>query len=253
MNYLAPGAVILVTGGTGGIGFEICAQAAAAGATVAVHGSRPETVTNAMERMQSRIPEAKLIAAPGDFRVAGVVENVVEKVAGEAGRLDAVIHCAITGPPGTTGFFRKTEPQNYGAMAALVLGVFQQLSFAALPHLAKQGGTIVAFASDAGRFAAPRQALLSAAFGGIMTFVRNLAVEVARDNVRVHCISPSYVLDTPVFERFGVGGRGETAAQRAGLGLPSPKDIAPLALFLCGPDATKMTGQIISINGGLNA
>jgi 3-oxoacyl-[acyl-carrier protein] reductase len=253
VSYLIPGAVILVTGGTGGIGFEIAQQAAADGAVVAVHGSRPETVANAIERLQGRFPAAKLVAAPGDFSVAGVIESVVAKVAAEAGGLDAVIHCAITGAPGTTGFFRKTEPQNYGAMAALVLGVFEQLCFAVLPHLAKRGGTIVAFASDAGRFAAPRQTVLGAAFGGIMAFVRNLAIEVAREQVRVHCISPSYVRDTPVFERFGVGGRGETAAQRAGLGLPSPKDIAPLALFLCGPGATKMTGQIISINGGLNA
>ena len=136
-------------------------------------------------------------------------------------------------------------------MAALVLGVFEQLCFAAMPHLAEKGGTIVTFASDAGRFAAPRQTILGGVFGGIMAFVRNLAVEAARDNVRVHCISPSYVKDTPVFERHSA--RGNTAVERAGLGLPSPKDIAPLALFLCGPDATKMTGQIISVNGGLNA
>jgi 3-oxoacyl-[acyl-carrier protein] reductase len=56
-----------------------------------------------------------------------------------------------------------------------------------------------------------------------------------------------------VFEAFAKGGRGETARERAKLGLPSPKDIAPMALFLCGPDAAKITGQIISINGGLNA
>ena len=76
---------------------------------------------------------------------------------------------------------------------------------------------------------------------------------VSRDGVRVHCISPSYVRDTPVFEKRATSGRGEAAAQRAGLGLPTPKDIAPLVLFLCGPDAAKITGQIISVNGGLNA
>lgn len=253
MHYATPGAVILVTGATGGIGFEIAGQAAASGAVVAIHGSRPETVLDAIQRLQAQTPAAKLIAAPGDFRVAGVIEAVVEKVAGEAGRLDAVIHCAITGAPNTTGLFCKTSPQNFGLMAQLVLGVFEQLCFAALPHLARQGGTIVAFVSDAGRFAAPRQSILGGVFGGIMAFVRSLAMEAARDNVRVHCISPSYVIDTPVFERHAASGRGATAARRAGLGLPTPKDIAPLALFLCGPDARKITGQIISVNGGLNA
>jgi 3-oxoacyl-[acyl-carrier protein] reductase len=251
--YLTPGAVILVTGATGAIGFEIASQAAADGAVVAVHGSRPETVAATIQRLQALSPDAKLIAAPGDFREPGVIAALVERVAGEAGRLDAVIHCAITGAPNTAGWFGKTDPANFGATAALVLGVVEQLAFAALPHLAKQGGTFVTFASDAGRFAAPRQSILGAAYGGIMAFVRNLAMEVARDGVRAHCISPSYVADTPVFERFAAGGRGETAAQRAGLGLPTPKDIAPMALFLCGPGAAKITGQVISINGGLNA
>ena len=253
MSYVTPGTVILITGATGGIGFEIASQAAASGAIVAVHGSRPETVEAAIARLQTQLPAAKFIAVPGDFRVPGVIDGVIGKTVEDGGRLDAVIHCAITGAPGTTGWFSKTEPQNYGLMAQYVLGVFEQLTFAALPHLAKQGGAIVAFASDAGRFAAPRQSILGAVFGGIMTFVRNLSVEIARENVRIHCISPSYVQDTPVFERHAASGRGETAAQRAGLGLPTPKDIAPLALFLCGPGSAKITGQIISVNGGLSA
>jgi 3-oxoacyl-[acyl-carrier protein] reductase len=252
MYNITPGSVILVTGATGGIGFEIASQAAAAGAIVAVHGSKTETVADAIRRLQEQTPQAKFISVPGDFREAGVIETVVEKTVADAGRLDAVVHCAITGAPETTGFFNKTNPRNFGLMAQYVLGVFEQLSFASLSHLAKQGGTIIAFVSDAGRFAAPRQTILSGVFGGIISFVRNLAIEAARDGVRVHCISPSYVRDTPVFERFAPMGRGETAAKRAGLGLPTPKDIAPIVLFLCGPGATKITGQIISVNGGLS-
>jgi NAD(P)-dependent dehydrogenase (short-subunit alcohol dehydrogenase family) len=253
MQNITPGAVILITGATGGIGYEIARQAAESGAIVAVHGSRAETVSAAITRLQEQMPDQKFIAVPGDFREPGIIDAVIATTVTEAGRLDAVIHCAITGAPGTTGFFTRTSPENFGLMAQYVLGVFEQLTFAALPHLAKQGGAIIAFASDAGRFAAPRQSILGAVFGGIMTFVRNLSMEIARDGVRIHCISPSYVQDTPVFERHAASGRGETASQRAGLGLPTPKDIAPLALFLCGPHATKITGQIISINGGLNA
>ena len=117
--------------------------------------------------------------------------------------------------------------------------------------VAARGGTIIGFASDAGRFAAPRQAVIGAAFAGVMGFVRNLAMEVGRNGVRVHCLSPSFVADTPAYAMHA--DRAGSAIARAGLGLPSPADIAPMALFLCSPGAAKITGQIISINGGLNA
>jgi 3-oxoacyl-[acyl-carrier protein] reductase len=253
MPYVTPGMVILITGASGAIGLEIARQAATAGAIVAVHGSRPASVAAAIDTLRTQVADATFIAAPADFKVDGSVEAMVAKVAAETTRLDAVIHCAITGAPGSTGFFRKTSPESFGPMAALVLGTFERLCHAAFPHLARQGGAIITFASDAGRYAAPRQTILGGVYGGLMTFVRNLAVEAARDGIRVHCISPSYVRDTPIFDRHGAGGRGETAAARAGLGLPTPEDIAPLALFLCGPDSAKITGQIISVNGGLNA
>ena len=255
VTLIHPGTVVLVTGASGSIGFEIAAQAATAGAIVGVHGSRSETVAQALDRINARAPDAKLIAVPGDFREPGVIEAMITQVVEQGGRLDAVIHCAIAAAGlGTIGVFRKTDPTQYGLLAQHVLGTFQQLCFASVPQLAKLGGTIVGFASDSGRFAAPRQAILGSAYGGIMAFVRNLAVEVARDGVRVHCILPTFVAETRTFERFvATAGRAQAAQERAGLGLPTPRDIAPMALFLCGPGATRITGQVISINGGLNA
>lgn len=256
MTLIAPGTVILVTGATGAIGFEIAAQAAEQGAVVGVHGSRAESVAAAVERLRARAPDARFIAAPADFRREGEIEASVAGVAAETGRLDAVIHCGITGSDkgGITGPFGRTDPEAFGDHAALVLGTFQRLCFAALPHFGKEGGTLITLASDAGRFAAPRQSIVGAAFGGLMAFVRNLAMEVGRDGVRVHCLSPSFVTDTPVYDAYAkLGNRAEAAFARAGLGLPAPADIAPMALFLCGPGAAKITGQIISINGGLNA
>jgi len=251
MSTIAHGQIILVTGATGAIGFEIAAQAAEAGAVVAVHGSRAQSVAAAMERLRARVPDAGLIAAPADFRDEAAIDAMVASVAAHGGRLDAVIHCAITGAGGVSGLLGKADPDGFADHAALVMGRFQRLCFAALPHLGVRGGTIIGFASDAGRFAAARQSIIGAAFGGIMAFVRNLAMEVGRQGVRVHCIAPSFVADTPVFERHA--DRADAARARAGLGLPSPADIAPMALFLCSEGASKITGQIISINGGLNA
>lgn len=251
-STVKPGEVILVTGATGAIGFEIATQAAAAGAMVAVHGSRDQSVADAMERLRARVPHATLIAAPADFRDAGAIDAMVERVATDGGRIDAVIHCGITGAGGISGLFGKADPDGFATHAALVLGSFQRLCFAALPHLSKQGGTIIGFASDAGRFGAPRQSIVGAAFGGVMTFARNLALEVARNGVRVHCISPSFVADTPVYAAAHAD-RVASASARAGLGLPTPADIAPMTLFLCSDGAARITGQVISINGGLNA
>lgn len=251
MSTVNSDTAILVTGATGAIGFEIAAQAAVAGAVVAVHGSRKDSVSNAIARLADRVPDSRFVPADADFRSPGDIEEMVEKVAGECRRLDAVIHCGIAGAPGIAGAFDKLDSASFNSHAALVLGSFQQLCFAALPHLSRQGGTIVGFASDAGRFAGPRQAVVGAAFGGIISFVRNLAVETAALGVRVHCISPSFVADTPTFEAHPA--RAGSARSRAGLGLPTPADIAPMALFLCGPGAARITGQVISINGGLNA
>jgi len=245
--------VMLVTGATGAIGSEIAAQAAAAGYVVAVHGSSQARVDAAIDTIRCRVPEAELTPLPGDFRDGDAIAAMISRLVAAQGGLHSVVHCAITGEPGVTGLFEKTDPRSYGAHAALVMGSFQQLCFHALPHLSRTGGAIVALASDAGRFAAPRQAIVGGAFGGLVVFARNLALEVARDGVRINCITPSFVENTPAFEKYAAGGRGETARSRAGRGLPSPADIAPLAIFLCGPGARKITGQSISVNGGLNA
>ncbi|MFC4595826.1 SDR family NAD(P)-dependent oxidoreductase [Sphingobium tyrosinilyticum] len=245
--------ILLVTGATGAIGGEIAAQAAESGRRIAVHGRSEDSVASAIDQLRLRCPEASLFPAPADFDRPDAITKLIDGLAA-AGPIGSVIHCAVSGAPGVTGGFPTTNPSAFAVLADATLARFQQLCFAALPHLAIQGGTIVTLAADSGRFAAPNQSLLAGAYGGMMSFVRSLALEVAHHGVRVHCLSPSFVEGTPIFDAFaGSGSRAESARNRAGLGLPQPKDIAPIALFLCGPGAAKITGQIISINGGLNA
>jgi len=153
------------------------------------------------------------------------------------------------------GRFAETKPEAYLELAAVSLVHVQRLGHAALPWLKQAGGTLICFASDAGRFAARGQTLIGASRAAIMGFVRNLALDIAADGIRVHCISPSFVVESASIRRLEAAGmtKIEQARKRAGLGLPTPADIAPLVLFLCDPGAARITGQIISINGGLNA
>lgn len=241
--------VLLIAGGSGSVGAEIARQAVAAGWAVAVHGRDEDKLAPQVAELGKAARGTALDIHAGDG-----AERLVAEAARAFGRIDAVVDCTATGPSaGTiTGPFKDTTPPAYGAFLDLSAGWFQRLAHAAYPHLAKEGGTLIAFVSDAGRFAAPRQALIGAARAATIGFVRNLAVEAARDGIRAHCISPSYVAGSASAQRMG-SQRMAKAAQRAGLGLPTPADIAPLALFLCGDGAARITGQVISVNGGLNA
>lgn len=245
---------MLLVGGSGSIGRAIAAHALAAGWRVALHGS---SIASADTAIASLSPSDAVKGFGADMTEAGSIDRMVADVGRWTGQIDAVVDCSTNGPKGVklTGLFAETNPAGYAAFLTLSLGRLQHLAHATLPWLNRQGGTFVAFASDAGRFAGTRQTIIGASRAGIIGFVRNLAVEVARDGVRVHCVSPGFVAETDSARRLAAhnGDRVAKAAKKAGLGLPTPEDIAPLVLFLCGEGARRITGQVISVNGGMNA
>jgi len=242
---------MLITGGSGSIGAAIAREALSQGWAVVVHGRDPDKLAGLLSELQA-IGPAQGVAL--DVVQGDAAGRLVAEAAEKFGRLDAVIDCLSTGPGGykLTGVFKETEPAGYTPFYDLSAAWLQRLAHAAYPHLSSRQGTLIAFISDAGRFAAARQTIVGSARAAAIGFIRNLAVEAARDGIRAHCLSPSYVAGTASAERMG-SERMAKAAKRAGLGLPTAEDIAPIAVFLCGDGARKITGQVISINGGLNA
>jgi NAD(P)-dependent dehydrogenase (short-subunit alcohol dehydrogenase family) len=240
--------VMLIAGGSGSVGSAIAREAARQGWAVAIHGRSGDKLA----ALTAEIEGAQGIAV--DIHAEDAAQRLVAETVAKFRRIDAVVDCTATGPSEgrITGLFKDTTPETYGAFLNLSAAWFQRLSHAAYPHLAKQGGTLIAFISDAGRFAAPRQTIIGSARAATNGVVRNLSVESARDGIRVHCLSPSYVAESTSAQRMG-SDRMAKAAERAGLGLPTAEEIAPMAVFLCGDGASKITGQVISINGGLNA
>jgi NAD(P)-dependent dehydrogenase (short-subunit alcohol dehydrogenase family) len=241
--------VMLITGGSGSIGAAVAREAAGQGWAVVVQGRSADKIAALVSELAATVPAECIVC---DMWDADAAASIVAEAAAKFGRIDAVVDCVSTGRGKITGYFPDTEPADFTGFYDLSAAWFQRLAHAAYPHLKARGGTLIAFASDAGKFASRRQTIIGAARAAVMGFVRNLAVEAARDHIRVHCISPSYVKGSDSAAKMG-SERMDTADKRAGLGLPSAEDIAPLTVFLCGPGAAKITGQVISVNGGLNA
>jgi NAD(P)-dependent dehydrogenase (short-subunit alcohol dehydrogenase family) len=249
---------MLVTGGAGAIGFETCSQLLAANATVVVNGRNADRNQAAAAQLRADFGGARVFPMAADLADYSACAALVAEVEATAGRIDGVIHSAVTGTPGVMGPFEHTDPAGYTALMQNSLCTLLNICHAALPALRRAGGgSIVAFSSDAGKVAAPNQTLTGATRAGAMMFIRSLALEVSAYGVRCNCISPTFVQGTPIYDRMlaldPTSGRAARATSRAKLGLPTASDIAALTVFLCSRAGAHLTGQVISVNGGLSA
>ena len=129
---------------------------------------------------------------------------------------------------------------------------------AALPHMvASGGGAMISIASDAGKIATPGEAAIGAAMAAIAMFSRTLALEAKRHQIRVNCLTPSIVQGTPLYNKLMAdpfaGRLFAKAHDRAQLGVVQAEDLAELIVFLASPAAARVTGQTISVTGGISA
>lgn len=241
--------VMLIAGGSGSIGQATAREALAQGWAVAMHGKTPEKLA----RLEAELGALGTIECfEADVFAPDCAISLVADVAERFGRIDAVVDCVASGVEGIRGLFPDTDPSAFTPFYDVSTGWMLRLAHAAYPHLKVLGGTIISFISDAGIFAAPHQTAIGTVRAACVGFVRNLSREAGRDGIRAHVISVSYVEGSDIVARIGPE-RMKTAQRRASLGLPTAEDIAPMTVFLCGPGAAKITGQVISINGGLNA
>lgn len=248
---------ILICGGSSGVGLEAARQFIAAGA--------PRVVLLARNADRLNTAVASVAVAQGGVTVSGIradASDVESATAGIAeainrlGQVDVLINStAGSFPPALLADIAPAdvEPTLRGQMLAPIL-----VTTIVLPHMAQRGGgAIINIASDAAKVATPGETVLGAAMAGIVMFSRTAAMEAKRFGVRVNVITPSLISGTPTTELVSGEGFGKKlfarAAAQAHLGVPGPADVAALAVFLAGPGAAKLTGQAISVNGGISA
>lgn len=246
----------VVVGGTAGIGLAIATAMAAADASVTLVGRDTARGHKATEDIARQAIGAAVAFVRADACDPRALSAAMDAIAARSRGIDVLVHCV--GGYFTPSPFESTTVEVIDSKLRSHLASAMYTVHAALPHMIRAGGgCILTVASDAAKTATPGESVIGAAKAAVAMFSRTLALEVARHGIRVNCLTPSIVRGTLTYDRLMADPFSrklfEKAERRARLGVVTPEDIAPLAVFLASDGAARITGQTISINGGISA
>ncbi|AMM21870.1 oxidoreductase [Frondihabitans sp. PAMC 28766] len=246
---------VLVVGGSAGIGFACAQKLAEAGVRRLVINARdPERGEAARSRLEQTGATVHFIA--GDARDLNDVARITAESERLLGGIDVLVVSTVA--DNRPELFHDIPVADIGPILHQMLLPTMQMVSEVLPHMSKrQNGVIITVASDAGKTATPGETIIGACKAAIIMFTRTVAVEAKRDGIRANILTPSLVLGTASTERITNDGFSAklfaSAAQQAKLGVPHASELGDLAVFLASPAARRLTGQAISINGGISA
>lgn len=236
--------IAIVTGAGQGIGAAIAIKLAAEGASVVATDINEETAKATASRLGNGA-----ISIRTDVTDRASVDAMVDQVIAGFGRVDVLVNNAgwDRAEP-----FADSEPGTWDRIIQINLyGVFNTCK-KVLPLMAEQGyGRVVNIGSDSGRVGSSGEAVYSAAKGGVMAFTKTVAREMARAGVTANCVSPGPT-DTALFA--SVGGEKLREALKKAIPLKrlgQPGDLANAVAFLASDEAAFITGQTVSVSGGL--
>jgi 2-hydroxycyclohexanecarboxyl-CoA dehydrogenase len=239
---------VVLTGGGSGIGRAIALRLGEEGARVGVldldaDGGR---ATEGAVRSAG----GRATAYPVDITDYDAVEGAVEHFVAAEGEARGLVNCAGWD---VAADFLDTQPDFWRKVIDINLVGPLNVTKVVLSRMEREGrGRIVSIASDAGRVGSSGEAVYAACKGGIVAFSKSVAREMARKGITLNAVSPGPT-DTPLFANFEPTGRLAKALERAiPMGrLARPDDFPGLVAFLLSDDAGFITGQTISVSGGL--
>lgn len=240
------GKVAMVTGASQGIG-EACAKAlAVAGAMVICTSRRLAAVEGVAAgiRAEGGKAEARQLDVTNEEQATAVVEEVAKSFGG--------LHILVNNAGITDDqLFIRMKPESWRKVMATNLdGVFYVTSPAARIMLRQREGRIINITSVVGLMGNPGQANYAAAKAGIVGFTKALARELGSRNITVNAVAPGYI-QTAMTESLSEEQRQRLLANLPIPRLGTPEDVASVVVFLSGPKASYITGEVIAVCGGL--
>jgi len=246
------GKTALVTGSGRGIGRAIALALARERCQVAITDILPgsaERVTAEVEALGG-----KGLALPVDLTRRAEVERMVEATLGQFGQIDILVNNAGWD---RMGLFLDTDEDTWDRIIAVNLKAMLYVCKAVLPHMVTRGtGKVVNVASDAGRVGSSGEAVYSATKGAVIAFSKALAREMARHRITVNVVCPG-LTETPLLQSLRDQSPKmekilEAVTRATPLGrVATPEEIAGAVAFFASPEADFVTGQTLSVSGGL--
>ena len=247
MDLRLDGKVALVTGAFGGLGRDFAGMLARAGAAVALAGRRLDQGRALADALHGDGARAEAFAMDVTDRAS--VDEAVERAEAALGPIDVLVNNA--GVAVTRPFLDLSEREWRDVLDVNLDGAFRVAQAVARRMRAGgRGGSIVNIASVLGERVAAQVAPYAASKAALVQLTRAMAVELARDGIRVNALAPGYVL-TPINQEFFATEAGQALVKRVPQRrLGRAEDLEGPLLLLCSDASSFMTGATIAVDGG---
>lgn len=245
------GRVALVTGAGRGIGRAIALRLAKDGFALGVTDLDGPSANAVADEVRAAGTQAT--SAIADVTDIAAMRAAVATVERALGPLDVVVNNAGWD---RQALFVETEPDFWDRLIAINLkGVLNTTRAALDGMIARRGGRVISIASDAGRVGSMGESVYSACKAAVIGFTKALAREVARHDITVNAVAPG-VTDTQLLADVMAGERGARILEGMRRAIPlkrlgQPEDVAGLVAYFASPEAAYVTGQVMSVSGGL--
>ncbi len=233
---------IIVTGASGGIGKSIVEKLSNYGANIIASGTKIEK----LQELKSKFNNVKILKF--DISQSDKIENFIETAANELGSIDCIINNA--GITQDNLAIRMTMDEWKKVIDINLTSTFLISKFGIKKMLKNKKGKIVNITSVVGHTGNLGQANYTASKAGIVAMSKSLAIEYAKKNININCISPGFI-KTAMTDKIGEKFKETIISKIPSARLGEPEDIANAVLFLASSHSDYINGETIHVNGGM--